>query len=95
MFISQSYSDLWASAIVHVFFPVCPDTCGATVWMCERLQWVWGSGAQTDRERPPFVWMFDPPPSSAVRPIEHRLTFTKRKYKKEIINASGCVCAFS
>lgn len=52
---------------------VCPGTCGATVQMYERLQWVFDSAVQTDRQMPPLVWMFDsdPPQSSAVRPIEH------------------------
>lgn len=56
-----------------IFSLVCPGTCRATVQMCERLQWVWDSAAQTDRQMPPLVWMFDsdPPQSSAVRPIEH------------------------
>lgn len=68
----RSYPELWASPIVH-FFPVCPGTCRATVWMYERLQWVWESGAE--RQRPPLVWMFDsdPPPSSALRPYIFRL----------------------
>lgn len=41
--------------------------------MYERLQWVFDSAVQTDRQMPPLVWMFDsdPPQSSAVRPIEH------------------------
>lgn len=73
--ISPSYPDPWASTLIHLYLPVYPSTCGATNWMCEKLQWVWESGAQTDRLRPALVWMFDsdPPPSSAVRPCIFQL----------------------
>lgn len=54
----------------------CPNICVPTIWMCEKLQWVWESRTQPDR-----MFDSDPPPSTAARPVKHNKHDKHNKHK--------------